>query len=184
MAFLDEAELRGLMIAGLAGDSAAYRALLGRCAPILRSYFRRRLPAGSATVEDLVQETLMSVHAKRASYLQALPFTPWLFAIARHRLIDFFRREGRRARIMFAEMLDEPAEPAAEAVLARVDVEALLGELSPKQEKALRLTRLDGLSGEEAAALSGQSPAAIKVNAHRGLRRLMTIVRNDGEAGR
>ena len=90
-----EAKLRALMIAGLSGHSGAYRTLLSLSAERLRSYFGRRLAGREYDVEDLVQETLIAVHRKRATYDQSLPFTAWLHGIARYRLIDFLRRDKR-----------------------------------------------------------------------------------------
>lgn len=160
------------MIAGMAGDARAHQALLSLAAERLRFYFSRRLRGSEADVEDLVQETLIAVHRKRASYSPALPFTPWLHAIARYRLIDHLRREGKRASVPLDD-LDFAVEPEAESVLARVDVERLLAELPARQATAIRLTRIEGLSTREAADRSGQSEPAVKVNVHRGIGRLM-----------
>ena len=54
------------------------------------SYFARRLDSGAA--EDAVQETLIAIHARRATYDPALPFTAWVYGIARYKLIDEYRR--------------------------------------------------------------------------------------------
>ena len=89
---LFEAKLQALMVASMGGHARAYHALLRLCAERLRSYFRRRLAGRDADVEDLVQETLMAIHRKRAIYDPSLPFTAWLHGIARYRLIDFLRR--------------------------------------------------------------------------------------------
>lgn len=172
---VSEAKLRALMVAALAGDARAYQALLSLSAERLRAYFARRLPGRTAEVEDLVQETLTAIHRKRASYSPALPFTAWLHAIARYRLIDHLRREGRRATVPLHD-LDFAVEPQSDAVLARIDVDDLLAQLSAKQRDAIRLTRLEGYSTREAAERSGQSEASVKVNVHRGLGRLINRI--------
>src|SRR5689334_3741572 len=95
-----EAELKGLMIAALNGDERAYREALSRTSRYLRGYYRTRLSRagrGSSDAEDLVQETLMAVHARRESYDPEQPFTPWLYAIARYKLIDHLRRSRAAA---------------------------------------------------------------------------------------
>jgi RNA polymerase sigma-70 factor, ECF subfamily len=66
-----------------------------------------------------------------------------------------------------------------DAILAELDVESLLASLSPKQAAAIRLTRIDGYSVREAAAMSGQSEPAVKVNVHRGLARLAAAIRGE-----
>lgn len=168
------------MIASLGGHERAYQALLRLSAERLRSYFRRRLPGRDADVEDLVQDTLIAIHRKRASYDTRLPFTAWLHGIARYRLIDFLRREYRRASLPFDDQFDAEDDGAVEAILAEMDVANLLAKLSPKQADAIRLTRLEGLSVREAAEASGQSEPSIKVNVHRGIGRLMATIRGKG----
>lgn len=176
---LFEAKLQALMVAGMGGHSRAYHALLRLCAERLRSYFRRRLNGREADVEDLVQETLIAIHRKRATYNPALPFTAWLHGIARYRLIDFLRRDGRNISSSANEEFEPVDEGRVDTVLAEIDVASMLATLTPKQSAAIRLTRIEGYSIREAAALSGQSEPAVKVNVHRGLGRLVAAIKDD-----
>lgn len=164
------------MLAGSAGDAESYRLLLHLSANRLRAYFRKRLSGRQADVEDLVQETLLAIHNKRASYSPALPYTAWLHAIARYRLIDFLRREGRRSETPLEDANEPGVEDDSDAVLAAIDVERLLAGLSPRQAAAIRLTRIEGLSVRQAAQRSGQSEPSVKINVHRGLGRLIARV--------
>jgi RNA polymerase sigma-70 factor (ECF subfamily) len=176
---LFEAKLQALMVAGMGGHSRAYHALLRLCAERLRSYFRRRLTGREADVEDLVQETLIAIHRKRATYDPSLPFTAWLHGIARYRLIDFWRRDGRLVSSWSHEEFEPVDEGRVDAVLAEIDVAAMLATLTPKQAAAIRLTRIEGYSVREAAALSGQSESAVKVNVHRGLSRVVAAIKDE-----
>src|SRR5713101_6453275 len=91
----NEAALRALMKAGLDGDSAAHRTLLERLSGQLRAYYKERLARigrSAAEAEDLVQEALIAVHIQRHTYDLAEPLTPWVYAIARYKLIDHLRR--------------------------------------------------------------------------------------------
>lgn len=173
---MSETKLKALMLAGSAGDAESYRLLLHLSANRLRAYFRKRLSGRQADVEDLVQETLLAIHSKRASYSPALPYTAWLHAIARYRLIDFLRREGRRSETPLEDANEPGVEDDSDAVLAAIDVERLLAGLSPRQAAAIRLTRIEGLSVRQAAQRSGQSEPSVKVNVHRGLGRLIARV--------
>ena len=92
-----ETELRRLLLAGLDGDEAAYRRFLQQLAGHLRAYLGRRLFGWPDDVEDLVQECLLAMHNKRHTYQSDQPLTAWVHAIARHKLIDLWRRHGRRA---------------------------------------------------------------------------------------
>ncbi len=88
---LADADCRLLMDKAQGGDAAAYRALLGGCRDwLLRYYARRIVPQ---MIDDLVQDTLVSLHSKRASFDAARPFYPWLAAIARYRWIDALRKQ-------------------------------------------------------------------------------------------
>ena len=176
---LFEAKLQALMVAGMSGHARAYHALLRLCADRLRSYFRRRLAGRDADVEDLVQETLIAIHRKRTTYDPSLPFTAWLHSIARYRLIDFFRRDGRYVSLEAHEEFEPVDEGRFDAVLAEIDVENLLAALTPKQAAAIRLTRIDGYSVRETAELTGQSEPSVKVNVHRGLGRLVAAIKGE-----
>jgi RNA polymerase sigma-70 factor (ECF subfamily) len=90
-----EAQYRDWMLAALMGDAGAYRMLLAGLTRHLRGYYARRLDSGAA--EDAVQETLIAIHTRRATYDPSLPFTAWVYGIARYKLIDEYRRHRRRA---------------------------------------------------------------------------------------
>lgn len=180
-----EGELRALMIAGLDGDATAYRALLRRLSGHLRSYFKGklgRIGAGPVEAEDLMQEVLMAIHTRRHTYERAQLFTPWVYGIARYKLLDYLRRAK-------ASTGDVPIDQA-EAVLAADDeesvesghdLEKLLARVSPKMRQAIQYVKLDGLSVSEAATRSGMSESAVKVSIHRGLKALALMVgKGDG----
>lgn len=172
-----EQRLRALMLAASGGDEAAYRALLAELSGRLRAYFGRRLGALPADVEDLVQETLLAVHTRRETYDPGQPFTAWAYAIARYKLADRLRSRSRR-EALHDELDDElfGVEPEAEAADARRDLTALLAELPEAQRAPILLTRIEGLSVEEAARRTGASVSSVKVSVHRGLKRLARMV--------
>jgi len=175
---VSEDQLRAWMTGGLDGDAAAHEALLRTLVPLLRSFYRRRLRGADDDVEDLMQETLISIHTRRASYDRDRPFTAWLYAIARYRLIDHLRR--RRAVIPIEDveaMLI--AEGFEDAAAARMDVNALLSTLSPKQARAIRDTHVDGLSVAEAAAKAGIGESDVKVSVHRGIKALAARIKGE-----
>lgn len=171
-----EAKLRLLMIAGLAGDARAYRQLLASAAERLRRYFARRLGPDHMEIEDLVQDTLMAIHQRRDSYNRALPFSVWLHAIARYKLIDHFRRQGVRKPVPIEDFEDFADEDRLAPALAAFDVRQLIAGLPERHRRAIQLTHIEGHSVAEAAALTGQSESAIKIGVHRGLKRLKALV--------
>jgi len=163
------------MLAALDGDAAAYRTLLAQLAPHLRAFFMRRLGSG-ADAEDLVQETLIAIHTKRATYDPALPFTAWLHAIARYKLIDHFRRSKVRRTLPLEEADSVFAEEEADAATAKRDVEVLLARLPKAKGDLVRQTKIEGLSTAEAAERTGLSESGVKVGVHRALKALSAMI--------
>ena len=161
------------MLAGLAGEAEPYRRLLDELSGLLRAFYRRRCPPGM-DVEDLVQETLIAVHTRRATYDVSQPFTAWAYAIARYKLIDALRR-GRahlRAPVEAAEALFAPDAAGAEAAMAARDLERVLAALPERTRELIRDVKIAGLSTREAAARHRMSDSAVKVAVHRGLKSL------------
>lgn len=166
------------MMAAQAGDAAAHARLLAKLAGYLRGYFARRLH-GADGVEDLVQETLLAVHLKRATYDPKYPFTPWAFAIARYKLVDRFRRTGRRVDLPLDSAADLLASDNPEEGAVRRDVAKLLAKLPERQQRLMRDVKLHGYSMDEAAARAGVSVTAAKVAVHRSMKRLMREVSDE-----
>lgn len=174
-----ETELRALMLAGLAGDEAAYRRCLQKLAAHLRAYLGRRLFGWPDDVEDLVQECLLAMHNKRHTYQADQPFTPWVHAIARYKLIDLLRSKSVH-EALHDPLDDELALFAAadhDAGDARRDLAGLLQTLPPRQRGPIEHVKLQGLSVAQTASLLGMSESAVKVGIHRGLKALARRVR-------
>jgi RNA polymerase sigma-70 factor (ECF subfamily) len=167
-----EKEWAVLMRAGNAGDAGSYQQLLRQLSPVLRAIARRglkRAGMADADAEDVVQETLLAIHLKRQTWDADAPIGPWLFAIARHKLIDALRRRGRRIDLPiddFAEILssgeNEPSSVAA-------DVNRHLGCLPAGQRSVVQVIAVDGASIDEAASRLSLSKGAVRVALHRGL---------------
>src|SRR5271168_3543519 len=123
-----------------------------------------------AMTEDAVQDVLPAIHEKRHTYDPARPFGQWLAAIARYKWIDRLRC----LRADSPESLDENigVPDHVDAVIADSTFEHLLAELKSAQAEAIRLVKFEGYSVEEASRVTGQSVSLIKVNIHRGLKRL------------
>jgi len=170
-----ESELKALMLLALNGDGVAYHRLLKALTPHLRGYFSRRLN-GAAEAEDLVQETLIAIHTKRASFDPALPFTAWLYAIARYKMIDHFRKAGIRKTLPLEEAETVVADYDSEAAEAARDVGELLQRLPKAKRELLEKVKLEGLSTAEAAAATGLSESAVKVTIHRSLKALTKLI--------
>ena len=171
---LTDEDCRRLLGLAQRGDRTAYRAQLGGCRDWLLRYYARRIAPQS--VDDLVQETLISLHTKRASYDPARPFYPWLAAIARYRWIDALRKMTNDEELGEG---DAQVDHDEDAILSRLSLASLLGHLPVAQANAITLTKVEGRSVEEAASICGQSASLIKVNVHRGLKKLAALVESE-----
>lgn len=178
---LSEERLRGLLLGGLAGDSAAYHAFLKELSAHLRAFFRKQLARLPEEVEDLVQESLLAVHIQRHTYDPGRPLIAWVYALARYKLVDLLRRRSRRD--LLNDLLDEDSELLAasdgEAADARRDLSKLLSGLADRQRLPIIHMKLEGLSVAETARLTGMSESAVKVGVHRGLRALAAKIRSE-----
>jgi RNA polymerase sigma-70 factor (ECF subfamily) len=175
-----EAQLQALLLRGMDGDGKAYREFLGALGTHLRAFLGRRLSQRPGEVEDLLQEVLLAVHNARHTYRADQPLTVWVQAIARYKLTDHFRAFARREALhdpladddgeLFAVEEGEPAQ-------ASRDLGKLLQQLPDKQRLPIVHVKLEGLSVEETASLTGLSSSAVKVGIHRGLKALANIIR-------
>lgn len=165
-----EIQLKALMLASLAGDAAAYRALLKALGAHLRAYYSRRL--GGVDAEDLVQETLLAMHTRRATYDTSQPLTAWVYAIARYKLIDYFRRAKLRQTLPLESAEHVLAANDTDAAIVQRDIEQALASLPERTRNLIRQTKVEGLTAAQAGAASGMSETAVKVSVHRAMKSL------------
>ena len=166
-----------------AGDEAAFAHLFRDVQPGLLRYLRVIAPEA----EDVAGDTWLQVAAGLAGFRGGeQAFRAWLYTIARHRAADAGRSRARRPAVPLelseaAEQLASPdaAEAALEAVSARAVV-ALIATLPREQAEIIMLRVVAGLEATEVARIVGKSPGAVRVAAHRGLRRLADLAERAG----
>ncbi len=174
-----EERLKILFLAGLDGDAVSYREFLDQLSGHLRALLRRRLYQLQDHIEDIVQETLLAVHNGRHTYRADQPLTAWVNAIARYKMMDFFRARARHEALN--EPLDDYLEIFAcsdvEPADAKRDIGRLLEQLPDRQRLPILHVKLQGLSVVQTAQLTGMSESAVKVGVHRGLKALAAKIR-------
>jgi RNA polymerase sigma-70 factor (ECF subfamily) len=167
------------MAATQAGDRAAYEALLRDCVGVIESVARRRgIPADR--IDDVVQDTLLTVPRARQTYDPTRSFTAWLRVIAERRAVDLLRKTGRLAvREVHAPLAyEQHADDSAAARRAVLGVEAnhrlgdAVADLPLRQRAAVQMLVLQERSLAETAAATGRSKGSLKVNLHRALKSL------------
>lgn len=169
----EEATLARLMAKAQMGDRTAYNGLLSEAGMWLERYFRRRVPPSQ--LDDLVQDVLLALHAKRATYDRTRPFLPWLAAIARYRWVDHLRKVYKHESDLLEDN-DASVDSDEDVVEARVSLERLFVFLPETQAEVIELVKIEGHSIREASEMTGQSESLVKVNIHRGLKKLASII--------
>ena len=175
-----DARRNALMAAAQAGDRAAYAELLRDCVPFIRSVAARRVPPDR--LDDVVQETLLSVHRARQTYDPRRSFTAWLHVIADRRVIDVLRRVGREARhevhapVLYEQHADDAADPvhSEDRDDAAFKIKHAVAALPAGQREAVQYLVLQEQSLTAAAKATGRSEGALKVNLHRAIKALRT----------
>ena len=172
-----------LMERAQGGDTVAYRRLLEEIAPYVRSLAAKwcREPE---EVEEIVQDTLLTIHAIRQTYDPVRPFGPWLVAITKRRMADRLRRNSlqrQRETPLTGEHETFPvtqANNSADATERRA-LGLAINQLPIGQRQAIELLKLKEMSLKEAAATTGMSIGALKVATHRGLKALRRLLAGD-----
>lgn len=164
----DEHELARLMCSAIAGDERAYGEFLRRVACLVRGYARKKVTGGVIDPEDIVQETLLAIHMKRHTWRSDAPIMPWIYAIARHKLVDSYRRQGRRLEVEIGETIEDFAKAESETPSER-EISRALDILAPGQRSVVAAVSVHGRSIGDTAKRLGMSETAVRVALHRGL---------------
>ena len=172
-----EMQLRDWFISALGGDAQSYSKFLLSLTPYLRGFFRKRMQVFPDLVEDLTQEVLLAIHAKRHTYDVSLPISAWIHAIAKYKYVDLVRSHKHLSQ---HDSIDEDSDVFATsdevAQDCRRDLDKLLQTLPESSRVSIQLTKLDGHSVKEAAEITGMSESAIKIGVHRGLKKLASAL--------
>lgn len=157
------AEQQRWVRAARAGDPRGFERLHAVYGPVVHGLLLARVPPGEA--EDLVQDVFLKAWLEIPRLRDPGAFGPWLCRIARNRATDWYRRRRRPAPL--PELAVE-APPRAEALEALAAIRAL-----PRRYRETLLLRLvEGLDGAQIAERTGLTPGSVRVNLHRGLKRL------------
>lgn len=164
------------MAVGIAGDARSYALFLHAVTPVLRGIVRAKGGGlGEAACEDVLQEVLLAIHLKRHTWDMAAPVRPWLYAIARYKVIDAMRLRGRKIELPiadFAEVLEAQVGPdPTEAA----DMAKMIGMLDGRSALIVRKIGLEGQSVAATGAALKMSDGAVRVALHRALKALAIL---------
>ena len=165
------------------GDDAAFACIFRDVQPSLLRYLRLI----TAEPEDVAGETWVQVVTGLRRFRgEEQDFRAWLFTIARNRAADAGRSRHRRPAVPLdlteaAQQVTTPdaADQALEAVSTQAAMD-LIKSLPREQAEIIMLRVVAGLDTGDVARIVGKTPGAVRVSAHRGLRRLADQVTQAG----
>jgi len=176
-----------LMQGYVEGDVGAFQRLFGGLAPALHAFFTRSVRDASVA-EDLVQTTFLKLHGARRRWRRGERVRPWVFAIAAHVRVDWFRSQGRRLETESPDdevgaAVDPSSDPGAELRLKErsARVHAALDALTEPQRVVVHLHRFEGLGFAEIGRILGISEGAAKLRAFRAYAELRRRLADVGE---
>lgn len=163
---LADDEVRVIVQAAQHGDRDAFGELYRRFGRAVHGVLVARLPRGVA--DDLVQDVFLQALTRIGDLREPAAFGAWICAIARRRAADHFRCAPLEEPIEDQAAAEASPDVAAEARAALLAVQAL-----PEAYRETLILRLvEGMSGPEISAVTGLTPASVRVNLHRGFRLL------------
>ncbi len=172
---MDAEEFQALLMRAREGDAESFTLLYRSIHPGLLRFLRSQ---DRMQGEDAASETWLDVARGLDGFTGGeSDFRAWVFTIGRRKVIDQVRSEVRRPTQPWPDVEDaelfapDSAELVEQDAATRAAV-ALVRRLSPDQAEVILLRVLAGLDNNEVAAVLGKSPGAVRVLAHRGLRRL------------
>lgn len=161
--------LEALMKLSLSGDKNAYAELLRESSRFLRPFLAKRL-ASASEVDDVLQETLISIHKARHTYDGNRPYKPWAYAISTFRLQDYFRAhyaDQLHHAVDLSEMENNLQDPVTKSDFTYESISGEVQKLPVKQADILRMLHQEGYTAKEVAEKIGMTESAVKVSAHR-----------------
>ena len=161
------------------GDKKAYAQLLTQLSSKGRAFILKRLSQRN-DVEDIVQEILLSIHHTLPTYQPQQPFEPWFYTICRYRLMDHlrssYRKNAHESNLEEPEKEDSEEKNVTETLENREQVNKALQILSEKQRKIVLMMKVHGYSAAEVALKMNMNLSAVKVTAHRALKKMKDVL--------
>lgn len=174
----ERANLETLLAAANAGDGKALAAFLHAVMPIIRRVVKARgrgLPVDQH--EDIVQDVLLAIHLKRQSWNPQSPVRPWLYAVARYKVVDAFRRRGSYIHLPVEDFADIIAQDQQHDPLSEHDTARMLAQIDSRSAAIVRAIGIDGDGANEVGARLSMSDGAVRVAFHRAVKKLAAIAR-------
>lgn len=163
-------------------DNPSLALLYQRLSPVLFAFITRKLSSREDAEDLLLEVFLAALEDPHFARLQTHEQESWLWSVARHKLIDHYRRTARRAGVQLDQVIDdlyERDEYAPEQVTLRHEeyahLRANIEQLPELQQELLRLRFANDLRCAEIATVLNKNEGAIRMLLSRTMKFLRTI---------
>jgi RNA polymerase sigma-70 factor (ECF subfamily) len=154
-------------------DQAAFGELYERYSPRVQNYMTHHLNGRTQEAEDLTADVFTKVFERIGSYeFRGVPFSAWLFRVARNQLVDYVRRRPRQAQVPLdeaSEVRESGTFQGVDQQLAADNLNGALKHLTEDQQRVIALRFMEGHSTARTAELTGKTEDAVKKLQARGL---------------
>jgi RNA polymerase sigma-70 factor (ECF subfamily) len=153
-----------LMVSFGRGDRSAFDVLYARYKQPLYGYLYRNC-GNEASIDELFQDIWLKVIASSSRYQRRGKFRSWIFTLAHHCIVDFYRKSGRQAvehstvEELASNQSTESNVRDSELLLA---VQVAIASLPLEQRQAFCLREESGFSVKEIAQIQDISVEAAK----------------------
>jgi RNA polymerase sigma-70 factor (ECF subfamily) len=159
------------------GDIEAFNCLYDKYKSLVYGYLYKRVNKRTE-VDEIFQDVFLRLHSSRSRYKSELSFEPWLFAVLRNSLIDYYRKKRKEYHNVPLDDLEMP--PSALQFEDKHNLNGLLpkdADLSKNQRQAIELRYGEDFSFEEIAHRLETTSSNARQLVSRALKRLRKFIK-------
>lgn len=167
----------------IGGESSAFGRLYDEYQPRIYRFVLVKV-GHREEAEDLTHQVFLKAWQSIAAYEErGLPFSGWLYQIARNQVIDHYRTKRTHAPLDLLEdglASEERIEQSLESALFMERIRKVMSGLTPDQEDVLLMRFVDDLPIRNVAKMLGKSEGAVKLLQYRAIERLKELLDDNG----
>ncbi len=159
------------------GDIEAFNCLYDKYKSMVYAYLIKRVN-NRTDVDEIFQDVFLRLHQSRSRYKSEFPLKPWLFAVLRNSLIDYFRKKGKEYNNVSLDSLE--TNPSALQYEDKHKINGLLPKdagLNKNQRQAIELRYGEDFSFEEIARRLETTSSNARQLVSRALKRLRKFMK-------
>ena len=160
------------------GEAASFGILYDYYTPQIYRFIYLKTSSKSEA-QDLLHEVFLKAWQNIASYDdRGLPFSSWLYQIARNRVIDYYRTKRDHSDITEVDLIAAPEVSLLDNKLSLAKVMEAIKQLNEEHQNIIVMRFVNDLSSETIAAALDKSEGAVRLAQHRALNQLKKILNN------